>query len=60
MEGGETLPKERATQRDPTSMGAYSLEILTLLHSFLDFLLTSELQIKEVAFVDDLTVAGKL
>ena len=28
--------------------------------SLLDFVLTSDLQIREVAFVDDLTVAGKL
>ena len=31
-----------------------------MFHSLLDFVLTSELQIREVAFADDLTVAGKL
>ena len=31
-----------------------------MLHSLLDFVLKIELQTKEVAFADDLTVAGKL
>ena len=31
-----------------------------MFHSLLDFVLTSELQTREVAFADDLTVAGKL
>ena len=57
---GEILSKERTTQGDPTSMGTYALGILPILHSLLDFVLTSDLQTREVAFVDDLTVAGKL
>ena len=60
MGGGEILSKEGTTQGDPTSMGAYALGILPMLHSLLDFVLTNDLQTREVAFADDLTVAGKL
>ena len=41
-------------------IGAYALGILPMLHSLLDCVLTNDLQTREVAFVDDLTVAGKL
>ena len=58
--GGEILSKEGTTEGDPTSMGAYALGILPMLHSLLDFVLTNDLQTREVAFADDLTVAGKL
>ena len=34
--------------------------LIPMFHSLLDFVLTSELQTREVAFADDLTVAGKL
>ena len=54
--GGEILSKEGTTQGDPTSMGAYALDILPMLHSLLDFVLTNDLQNREVAFADDLTV----
>ena len=57
---GEILPKEGINQGDPTSMGVYVLCILPMLHSLLDFVLTNDLQTREVAFADDLTVAGKL
>ena len=57
--GGEILSKERTTQCDPTSIRAYVLGISPELHSLLDFVLTNELQTKEVAFADDLTVARK-
>ena len=60
FDGGEILSKEGATQGDRTSMGAYALGILPMLDSLLDFVLTSALQTREVAFTDDLTVAGKL
>ena len=58
--GGEVLSKEGTTQGDPTSMGTYALGILPMLHSLLDFVLTSDFQTREVAFADDLTVARKL
>ena len=41
-------------------IGAYALGILPMLHSLLDCVLTNDLQTREVAFADDLTVAGKL
>ena len=41
-------------------MGANALGILPVLHSLLDFVLTNVLQTREVAFTDDLTVAGKI
>ena len=41
-------------------MGTYTLGILPMLHSLLDFVLTSDLQTREIAFDDDLTVARKL
>ena len=41
-------------------MGAYTLAILSMLHSLLDFVLTIEVQTKKAAFADDLTVAEKL
>ena len=58
--GDEILSKEATTQGDPTSLGAYALGILPMVHSLLDFVLTNNLQTREVAFVDDITVAGKL
>ena len=58
--GGEILSKEGNTQGDLTSMRAYILGILQILHSLLDFVLTSDLHTREIAFADDLTVAGKL
>ena len=57
---GKILSKEGTTQGDPTSVRTYALGILPMLHSLLDFALTSDLQTREVAFADDLTVAGKL
>ena len=38
-------------------MGAYG--ILPILHSLLDFILTNDLLTREVAFADDVAVAGK-
>ena len=58
--GGETLSKEATIQGDPTSMGTYALSILPMLHSLHGFVLTSDLQTREVAYADGLTVAGKL
>ena len=58
--GGEILSKEGITQSDQTSMGVYALDILPMLHSLLDFVLTNDLRTREVVFPDDFTVAGKL
>ena len=58
--GSEILSKERTTQGDPTSMETYALGILPMLNSLLDFILTNDLQTRELAFAYDLTVAGKL
>ena len=58
--GGELFSKEGTMQGDPTSMGAYALEILPLLQFLLDFISVNELNAKEVAFADVFPVAGKL
>ena len=58
--GGEILSKKGTTQGDLTSMGAYALGILPMLHSLFNFVLTKDLQTREVACADDLTVAGRL
>ena len=57
--GGEPFSKEGATQGDPTLLGAYALGILSLLF-LLDFISVNKLNAKEVAFVNDFVVAGKL
>ena len=58
--GGEILSKEGTAQGDPTSMKANALGILSMLHSLLDFVITNNVQTREVAFADDLAVAEKL
>ena len=57
---GELLSKEGTTQGDPTSIGAYALGILPLLQFLLDLIPVNQLNAKEVAFADDLTVADKI
>ena len=58
--GKEILSKEGATQDDPTSMGTYALGVTPLLHFLYEFILINEHRSKEVAFVNDLTVAGNI
>ena len=56
----EILTKEGTTQSDPTSMGTHALGVTLLLHFLHEFILISEYRSKEVAFADDLAVAGKI
>ena len=56
----EILSKEGTTQGDSTSMGTYALGVTPLLHFLHEFILMKEHRSKEVAFVDDLTVAGNI
>ena len=56
----EILTKEGTTQSDPTSMGTRALGVTLLLHFLHEFILISEYRSKEVAFADDLAVAGKI
>ena len=56
----EILTKEGTTQGDPTPMGTHALGVTLLLHFLHEFILISECRSKEVAFADDLAVAGKI
>ena len=58
--GKEILSKEGTTQSDPTSMGTYALGVTPLLLFLYEFILINENKSKEVAFADDLTVAGNI
>lgn len=58
--GDEILFKKGKTRGNPTCMKAHTLGTLPMLQSLLDFILTSELQTKNVAFSDDLTVVWNL
>ena len=58
--GKEILSKEGTTQGDPTSMKTYALGVTPLLNFLHEFILINEHKSKEVAFADDLTVAGKI
>ena len=46
-------------QGDPTSVGAYALDVTHLIHFLSKFIFINEDRSKEVAFADDFTVAGK-
>ena len=52
--------KEGTTQGDLTSMGTEAPGVTPLLHLLYEFILINEHRSKEVAFGDDLTVAGKI
>ena len=43
----------------PTAVGAYALRVTPLIHFLTEFIFITEHRSKEVAFVDDFTVAGK-
>ena len=51
--------REGTIQGDPTSVGAYALDVTHLNHFLSKFIFINEHRSKEVAFVDDFTVAGK-
>ena len=52
------MSKEGTTQGDPTSMGTYALGVNV--HFLYEFILMNEHRITEVAFEDDVTVAGNI
>ena len=58
--GMGVLSKEGTTQGDPTAMRTYTLAVLSLIHFLLEFFSINHLSTKEVAYADNLKVAGKL
>ena len=61
FEGNQEIKsREGTTQEDPTAMGAYALGVTPLIHFLSEFTFINEHRNKEAAFVDDLTVAGKV
>ena len=58
--GGEILPSEGTTQGDSTAMGANTLGILSLIKFLVEFINLNEINVKEVVFADDFSVAGSL
>ena len=58
--GKETRLKEGTTQGDPTSAGAYALGITPLIQFLHEFIIIKEHNNKEVAFPDNLPIAGKI
>ena len=58
--GKEILSNEGTTQGDPTSMAAYAIGVTPLLRLLYDQTRTQNHTLKEVAFADDFTVAGKI
>ncbi|XP_057302766.1 uncharacterized protein LOC130636933 [Hydractinia symbiolongicarpus] len=58
--GKEILSREGTTQGDPTSMAAYAIGIIPLLKALFNNTRSNDHTLKEVAYADDFTVAGKL
>ena len=58
--GKEILSNEGTTQGDPTAMAAYAIGVTPLLRLLYDQTRTQNHTLKEVAFADDFTVAGKI
>ena len=58
--GKEIKSKEGTTQGDPISTGAYALGITSLIQYLHEFIKIKDHNSKEVAFADDLAVAGKI
>ena len=55
----EIKSREGKAQGDPTLLGAYALEVTSLIH-FLSDLFYQRTQKQKTAFVEDLTVAGEV
>ena len=55
-----TTSKQGTAQADPTSMGAFAHWIFSLLQFLLDFISVDEFNARQVPYVDEFTVVGKL
>ena len=51
------LSSEETTQGDTTTIGAYALDLLQLIKFLLEFINLNEMNTKQVAFADDLSVS---
>ena len=58
--GGDILSSKGTTQGDSTNMGGYALAILPSIKFLLEFVSLNEINVKEVVFADDFSVAGSL
>ena len=58
--GGKILPSEGTTQADSTAMKATTLGILSLIKFLIEFINLNKMDVKEVVFADDISVAGSL
>ncbi|XP_057307912.1 uncharacterized protein LOC130645822 [Hydractinia symbiolongicarpus] len=58
--GKEILSREGTAQGDPTSMASYAIGIIPLLKALFNNTRSNDHTLKEVAYSDDFTVAGKL
>ena len=58
--GKAIISNEGTTQGDPTAMAAYAIDVTPLLRLLYDQTRTQKHSLKEVAFADDFTEAGKM
>ena len=57
---GEILSSVGTTQGDPTGMGTYAIDNLSLIKFLLEFINLNEMNAKEVDFAEDFSLAGSL